>query len=380
MQRYDVQICLVSGQPTPNLVPVFSRDTRPNEVVLLVSGDMKKQAGNLEAVFQRNKIKSRREEVTDPYDIEAIHEQMEKLLKTFNAENPKRSVIVNLTGGTKPMAIAAQMACYYEEMPYLYMNIDSGDVLLHLPSEKYTRHQLQGDLKIQDYLEAHGYSMEEKDSSAGSGNGDENRQLLEMLVLYYSKFKSAIGRLNGLAHEAEEKKTLSVALGGDVDPNMQALLDAFSKAGALTVKDGRVRFNNEKDRFFANGGWLEDAVFDVVKSLGFQDCKKNITVRSKGNATENEIDVAFMTKNRLFLIECKTRRFTPEKGGQNDLNKLEVLSRQLGGLTAQKMLVSYRGVDGNTRKRAKSLNVEVVDADQLHGLRTRIREWVNKVR
>lgn len=380
MQRYDVQICLVSDQPTPNLVPVLSPETRPKEVVLFVSERMKERAGNLEDVFRHNSIKSRREEVADPYDINAVQTQLEGLIETIRKENPALSVAVNLTGGTKPMAMGVQTACFYGDIPYFYMNIESGEMQLQLPNDKYTRHRLQGSLKMRDYLEAHGYSMEEEKPQAGSGNGDKNRALLNTLVRYYRKFAKAIGRLNGLAHEAEKKKALSVALGGNVDPNMQDLLDEFSKAGALTVKNGHIHFRSEEDRFFAKGGWLEEAVFDVVNSLGFQDCKKNITVQSKKKAVKNEIDVAFMAQNRLYLIECKTRRFTPEKDiGANTLYKLDSLTK-LGGLTTQKMLVSYRGVDGATRQRAIQENIILLDADQLHDLKNRIRTWVSSGR
>lgn len=379
MQRYDVQICLISGQPTPNLIPVLSPETRPKEVVLLVSEGMKKQAGNLEDVFRRYQVRSRREAIADPYDINAVHTQLESLVEGIRKENPARSVVVNLTGGTKPMAIGAQTACFYKDVPYFYMNIENGEMQLHqLPDDAHTQYQLQGSLKMRDYLEAHGYRLEEKAPHTSSGNENKTRQLLNTLGLNHNSFAEAIGWLNKLAHEAEEKKTLSVALEGEATPDRERLLREFSDAGVLTVKDGRICFRSEEDRFFANGGWLEEAVFEEVNSLNFQECKKNITVRSKENSTENEIDVAFMVQNRLYLIECKTSNFANDRQmEQNILYKLDSLSRQ-GGLNTRGMLVSYRKLTKAVRNRAKDLRIDFVEAKQLPDLKNRIRSWVSK--
>ena len=41
MKRYDVHVCMVSQQPLPNLIPIKDEATRPTEVVLLVSEDMR---------------------------------------------------------------------------------------------------------------------------------------------------------------------------------------------------------------------------------------------------------------------------------------------------------------------------------------------------
>ena len=85
------------------------------------------------------------------------------------------------------------------------------------------------------------------------------------------------------------------------------------------------------------------------------------------------------TKNRLYLIECKTRNFSrDEKIGQDTLYKLDSLLPDLGGLNARGMLVSYRQLDSATRKRANDNKIKVVEASQLQGLENQIRTWISQ--
>ena len=378
MQAFDIHICLISGQPTPNLVPALSPDMCPKKVIMLVTREMTEQAGYLKNVLRKYGVLTDEEMIENAYDIGAIQKQIEELIGKLQQEKDAPSIVLNLTGGTKPMAIAAQTACFYNDIPYFYIRPDTNEVQLYTPADNDMQtSQISSKLKLADYLGVHGFSLKPKESS--NIFNDKTRQVLQDLITFQSVFSDAVGKLNSLAEKAKE--TLSTPITEqDRTPNLDKLLDNFQAAGILSVSGDTLRFPNKEARSFVNGGWLEDYVFDIVCDLPLQDCQKNCEVfRQSQFASKNEIDVAFMAKDRLYLIECKTRNFTrDEEIGQNTLYKLNSLLPDLGGLKTRGMLVSYRKLDDATRKRAKDNNIEVIEANDLKGLKKLISKWISQ--
>ena len=68
----------------------------------------------------------------------------------------------------------------------------------------------------------------------------------------------------------------------------------------------------------------------------------NVIVQSTRNdaAVLNEVDVAMVDRNRLFLIECKTQDWNVQGMGQKAINQLSLLRNNLGGTFAEAMLIS----------------------------------------
>ena len=100
-------------------------------------------------------------------------------------------------------------------------------------------------------------------------------------------------------------------------------------------------------------------------------------VRDPGGV-KNELDVAFLARNRLFVIECKTARMDqPEAPKANDtLFKLAEICRRVGGLGTRGMLVSYRGLREEEKRLAAALRIELATGGELARLKEKIRGWV----
>ncbi len=107
-------------------------------------------------------------------------------------------------------------------------------------------------------------------------------------------------------------------------------------------------------------------------------------IRSDGN-TDNEIDVAFMHRNTLHIIECKSANLAGQGVTQDDKATEAVYRMQsllkLGGLRTRGMIVDYRGAfaasDAN-RKRAKIARIEILSGSDLKDARGQIkRHWMS---
>ena len=96
-------ICLVGGQPVPNLLPLGH--LQPSRTILVCSEDTKPVSENLRKVLEnKNKMDVSILKLDDPYDIANIKERLEKhILEATQDEE----IIFNVTGGTKLMFYAA---------------------------------------------------------------------------------------------------------------------------------------------------------------------------------------------------------------------------------------------------------------------------------
>ena len=87
-----------------------------------------------------------------------------------------------------------------------------------------------------------------------------------------------------------------------------------------------------------------------------------------------------MARNRLHLIECKTKRMAGK--GTEDVTtdtvyKLDSIS-DLGGLGTKSMLVSYRQLKAADRQRARDLRIQVIQGEQIQQLKTYLRDWIQQ--
>lgn len=377
---FDIHVCLVSDQATPNLLPILDPAFRPQEVVMLVSESMKNKAGMLEKALKHrhSQLRVTKIPVADAYDTVWL----ENRLMEYLAANEDKSVALNATGGTKLMALAAQSVFAVARKPAFYVRPDNNQVLFIGQNQE--SFVLDCKLKLEDYLAAHGYEVQDK---LQRQLNPRYPQLTQTLLTQVGSFETAIGKLNWLANEAEQrekrerKPCLTAQLDGRFDPNFDRLLDMFAEAGVLTVGKNAITFADADARFYAKGGWLEEHVFGVVTGLrGLQDVALNLKVKNTlgDGHTDNELDVAFLAGNRLHIVECKVRNFTDGNTHADDaLYKLDSLT-SLGGLNTRGLLVSYRKLRDADRQRARGLHVKVIETHQLHDLKNQLQSWISQ--
>jgi len=377
IERLDIHVCMVSEQPTPNLTPVLDERFRPGKVIFLVSDGMRERAGWLASVMRPFGVEIDTMEVPDAWDVESVRDVVGELL----LKHADSSIALNVTCGTKPMAIAAFGVFSEFEKPVFYVHPEQ-DRLIWV-NEKRFGCDLQNRIRIPNFLAAHGFQafngVDRKPVPAAW------RKLTAEIIKRIDVFGKPMGVVNALAGSAERNKGLlsdPVASRARSNNGFTDLLSLFSQAGLLDeTGDGRLRFPDEDSRFFVNGGWLEQHVKDALDSLrselGIHDIAQGIEICSSKNCrVKNEIDVAFLANNRLHVIECKTRRFdADESHGKDTLYKLDSLSA-VGGTRARAMLVSFRALPEPDSRRADGLGIKAIVGTDIRNIRIRIKEWV----
>lgn len=377
MTQAAVHILLVSAQAAPSLLPALDPALKPAEAILMVSAKMQARADALEKVLSEAGVKTTRFPLADEHDFG----KLENALLEVASPREGQGIALNVTGGTKLMALAAQSVALAAGWSVFYVDVDTDEVIWLGKDAR--RQPLTQQLRLRHYLLGYGFSLDEGIERPQPSQRHDD--LLSTLITQVGSLEQALGQLNWLAQQAEEKKHLQVMLSAQQQDsrNLEALLRIFEDAGVLSVQGETLNFTNEAERGFAKGGWLELYVFRTVSALtedlGLRDKAANLVVLDK-SGVKNELDVAFMAKNRLFVIECKTARMDkPEALKANDtLFKLSEICRRVGGLGTRGMLASYRPLGEAEKRLASALGIDMVCGADLARLDEKIKAWVKR--
>ena len=367
----NTQLILISSQLIPNLTPLLDKNLRPAKVVMLVSDDMQSRGEVMEKILKPKGIQVERHRIVDPLDIHALSDQIVLILDAYQPGE----IALNTSGGSKPMAIAAYDAFKSFGHPVFYVQ----DRLIWL-YPKQNPQALAQNLKLAEYLYA--YAADELIIHP-HGVTAPIRTLTERLAAGYEYYAAALSALNSLADKANNPD-LTTRLFDKSPTALAQLLDLFADANLCRISGQTLLFNDENARFIANGGWLElhayAACLDLKVKLNLGDIAANITILRRGkrsdNVIKNEIDVALIKNNRLYLIECKTGGDTQKIA--DALYKLDSLRDLLGGLQAKAMLISFKPLTAADQARAEELKIGLCCGKHLQNLPRHLQNWLTE--
>lgn len=331
-----VHICIVSGQPMPNFLPMIQPGFEPAAVALLVSDPKKlrQPLAGLKAGIAQLSQSIRRDIPIHQYDglpdtgfADACRWGRDKLA-AIRARTPGAPVLFNATGGQKPMSAAIHEVLRDDpDARVIYCDTDHGRIDFWQPGSEPRKFKLG--LMAGHVLALHGFSIVVCKS-------DDPRWADQ-------------GKIIGLE---------------------------YSKGGAQLVK-GRIRITNPGER----GDALEQFIYQCALRVGFNDLRGGLTMRSdpkygrtEGNV-ENELDALIVHGNRALAIECKVRKRSGAKGvNQNDIHKLASVARELGLFTTA-VLCTTANASENLRDRADQAGVFLAAGSVLKRLPDFLVDW-----
>ena len=358
----------------PNFLPILNQKLKPEAVTLVVSDKMKDRAAWLKTEIAKHQVTVLPDiEIgnaeTDIADIQDILMKWADEHKALLEES-----VLNVTGGTKPMAIAAQEVFRMGGRPVFYVDVATDKVSWVSGSGEAL--QLEKSPTLSQFLGLNGFELESGDFTSTVENG-KWRHFCDEIASSPSDWARALGSLNARASLAVDRYTSahnnrekSSALAfnycdselANVKWNdMLEMLHADELISGATTSE---RFVSIEAARFCAGIWLEHYVFSVLKGFKFDKRRALMNARiidAKGN--RNELDSIVVHRNTCYVIEDKTKNMKVH----GDVNvadqavyKLAQLSRNMG-LRAKGILVSARSVRREDRDRAQTYGVEIID-------------------
>lgn len=258
--------------------------------------------------------------------------------------------ILNVTAGTKLMALAAYEVFKEKKKPIIYCNTERNQII-HLSPYIYTE-PLKLELTIEDYLKSHGYKVVQTGSQTVRREYFELFEILESknLLKKFSNYLDFYRRNQGWQNKAF--KTY-------VDKKDKIFTFQRTTTGNfLYVNDYKIKLEDDE---FLRGKWLEYFTYYLLIKKGLNP-ELGVKITYENNV-ENEIDVIFLKNHQLHLISCKS-------GKQSDVNKsiyeIETLRNIAGGTYGKAFLLTTNPLNLKIKQRAEALHVKTLTFENLN--------------
>ncbi len=383
MLRYTTHVCLVSQDEELNITPTLHAGFKPDNVLLIYTRWHKEKAHNLSLIFNQHKINTRFLEIINKQNVPHISQLIRQAIEQILVDNKdtKNKVVLNITGGSQLLALLSHEIFNELKLPVFYVNKET-DIVHFLPLKQQQSHQFHLDdrLKIKDYLLAYGIKAHYRISAQSQSSiADNHKKLALTLIENIEQYQKPLAKFNYYAGQTNKSFQAHINHNDLKDSNFMNLIHLFVDLDIIHFTGKTLDFSNEANRFFCNGGWLEEYIFqqlsELKETLSIQDIMTGLEIELPCGS-KNEIDVAFMANNRFYLIECKTKKYSGHAAGNNTLYKLDTL-KHYGSNQSKAMLISYHRLTNSNRRRADDYQLKIISAHKIKQLKALMVEWLN---
>ena len=387
-----------------NLTPALDPQLAPTQVTLAFAPIRRERAWAIKRTLERYLVPVRLLELEDEVNAMSARARLLGHIEADVAEGEREgraTWALNLSGGSRPVAATAQQLFIELKQPVFYVDttqdhlhwlwhpaLEAREVDQEAHPELMWGLTLANRLTLEPFFESYRARVVSMKPTPECSTPllIERIAFCDELAARPERYEHALSMLNYLASTAhKELQSPPLTKAQRADEALDWIIDRLEGLKLLRRKAKGIKFANEEARFFANGGWLEELVAHMVRELrasrpSIQDAARGIELMwsREGEEVMNELDVAFLANNQLFIIECKTKRFEGKRSGQaaDVIYKLDTLQELLGGVSTRALLVSYSPLKESDLKRAKALNIKVCSGRELRTLREQLDAWV----
>ncbi len=244
-------------------------------------------------------------------------------------ENTKFTV--NLTGGTKIMAIAAYE--YFKDHASImgYIPIGKNEFITIFPEKANNAiDHITLRLSVEDYLTAYGLKVINTNKLRENHEDAVSRkELSKWIIKNYDAVKPLLERVSDkIRKHRDEKKGFYWKT--SYQPQLAEEEELFLKVGFVKYEDGYGKQLSRSEIIYLTGGWLEEFCYNELwqfKDKGIDGIVIGIIAEKQNN--KNEFDIMFTKDNALYTVECKSL----DQGSDpkaDALYKIAALQREFG--------------------------------------------------
>lgn len=370
-------VSLVSDQTIPNIL--IAAHYRPDHLLFLTTRSMEdrgKSAAILQTLALRGQDYGARHQKIEVAP-DSIVDLQNKIAEWVRHNSEDFHFIVNLTGGTKLMSIAAYDVFMDFGSEMVYLPIPRNEILTPFPKRRPRQPVAFAErLSVQEYLTAYGFKIGNRSKLEPYQDRCRSRKdVTHFLFAHYQNIQPLLKALGAVIRPLKKhvlKRGYDFKMRFEIENQPQA---EFLSMMHFELDGTEIRKTiKEEDWEFLRGGWLEERLFLAVDAAlpSGKDILINVMCEDPfGN--RNEFDVLFTLENVLYLIECKSLG-APE-GGENDVSasintflyKLGALRQNFGltpraflATTSPDILDSRGNVKAHLIERGKQFSTEII--------------------
>lgn len=374
-------VCFLQEEPINSITPLIDTSIPSHKVTFVVEQQTEEKDAIKHLLNSRGIETHFLRILSRAFEFQHDYEQLKDHLSMLKSQ--PGSVIINVASANKLIGHLIHRLAVELELPLMTVETRKDRAIFIQP-------QFSGDIQIADkmklphFLSLHDGLVTEQ-LSLHFENRDSVKTCLKSWLRDAHFLSNALSYLNKVT--AESKKTANrvtpISCGKNITNEASRVWDDLKRLGMVKeLQNNRYQFVDSNAQMIANGGWLEFITFELVKELRkeltyIQDIGYGVVVtRARGNI-KNELDVVFVANNKLYIIECKTKKYHSGEGN-SIIYQLEVLSDLLGGYSAQGALVSLKPVNDMSANRANELGIEIFGPKHLPQLKTQLKRWIQQ--
>ena len=305
-------VCLVSDQTIPNIIVAAHFKL---EYLLLIStpGMEKKDKSKaiLDALCLHGLDYSSRHHIIEVLE-DSIVDFQEKVADWMRETDQEWEFVVNLTGGTKLMSIAAHdfFTDFGSEM--VYVPIPKNEFLTPFPKRRPKNPTLLNDrLSVVEYFAAYGFKVINQSKLDGyQEQANARKDLTEFIFAHYQDIRPLLVWFRDQLHSVKAAKLKKgYDLKGKFISACKYQKEMLERLGYQWEEYEISKKVFEPEWDYLRGGWLEEHLFLSVRNAVPQGASADVRLNVRcedPSKLQNEFDVVFSYENTLFLIECKS--------------------------------------------------------------------------
>jgi hypothetical protein len=270
-----IMVCLISGQHVPNLLSIRSETPVPDRLVLIVTPLMRardKHNQLLNALAAGGLDYGPRHDIKDLTKEDSISETYD-LLKKIHKERLNDELVVNLTGGTKPMCIGAYEFSKEKHLRTLYVPEGNQHEAKDIIGESSV--DLKHRLSTAEFLEGYGFGVQNPGDLKISKEKAEDLFELAALSTANSEdhgLRGMLGKIQGLMEKKKEDDRrgwngdgLILTEESNVFLDNESLRSKIASKLGMKTKGSMLLGSLDKHRVeFLAGKWLEVFVWGML--------------------------------------------------------------------------------------------------------------------
>ena len=327
-----VLISLVSQQRIPNVLAIMDPYFGDVDEYLFLTTAKMEQLGVVGHMLEATRIAPNhcRKILVKENDLQSIIEQLQQA--KLNSED---QFLINLTGGTKIMSLST--FSFFNQgnwkASHYYLPISRNVIQQIFLDEESQEIPISFEIGVIEYLKSYGLTIEDSDFSVPTKPQALNFQILNFFLEQKrsKKVKQPFWRIAGILRGLGK---LEVAIPITRVQGLESFLDQFplplQEEGVLQPEESR----------YLTGGWFEEFIYTAVKGqlqLADKAIGRNVVLNWLGvdhQESKIELDVIFMYRNTIHVIECKTalrkKEMTIHEHFKRVFNQLAALRKEMG--------------------------------------------------
>ncbi len=376
-----IHVCLVSDQTIPNVLGIHH--FKPDYVVFCSTIKMENE-GKTDAIINALNLygydfsKKHKRVIVDQDCLEDCEQQLiSEVYEKFKNDD----LLVNLTGGTKIMVLAAyNVLKTAESVTMIYTPIPKNEYLEVYPrkGDCKTPQPYPVKLSVEVYVAAYGVKVKNsKKIELLKTNAISNKDICEWIVKHYREVENILASFyeNLTGHRDDKNFLLKMTYSA----KQQSEKEFLNKLGFISNRIEKTLSKNEIR--FLTGDWLSDFCFNEIDKLEVDDCVTGIELVSP-KGTDNEFDVMFTKDNALYIVECKSLKQKHDKDA-DILYKIRALQHDFGLrvngflVSTARTIISDRGeIRDSIVKRAEQCKSKVIHPDEIKDFSAWIKDYI----